>query len=1412
MNKKRIIGAVLTSFVLALGMVIISNPQKHKAEITFATYTNGDADTYYQGISDSKSGNDLLKDLRSLNLSKRQSTVGYSSMGTSPSGQFKYTDYDPATVQYDSNGQPYGTKISSFYTYTSATSWNREHVWPNSHGGGSGGDTGSPYPDADIHMPRPTISSENSSRGNSFFVEGMNHSSNGWDPLTAGYSAESRGEAARITFYCTLVNSKLILCANNTTPSGTDPITGQSFGSGHTMGNLETLLKWTINYPVTQRERNRNEGAEYLQGNRNPFVDHPEYACRIWGSFNSTTQNLCNNASWDIGNSVSISQSSISLTVEDVANLTATASDGSAITWSSSDNTVAEVSNSGQVTATGPGTCTITASATIEGNAYTATCSVTVSSGGGGDVPGPTEGEYTIVPSDLDGSYPTSVKTYTSSDGLSFSAKQVMNQQSKVQFKKNEGTLYNNNELNLLSINFSNLANGTPIVYGGNSKNPTSNTITPTNGVYNLSGYKYFTIKASSPYFTCSSITVALGGEDEDKTLSSISIEDQVTEFELGEEFVKPTVIAHYSDNSTADVTSSATCTGYNMSSAGNYTVTVSYTEDEVTKQTTYSIRVVEEVITLDSISVATAPSKTTYTVGEYFDPTGLIINRHYSNGSSDTYSYAGHSYEFTFTPSTSTELTTSNTSVTITYGGMSTTQAITVTAPKTLSSITVSTAPTKTTYTAGEHFDPAGLVITRTYSDSTSDTYTYSGHTSEFSFSPSTSTSLTTSNTSVTITYNNKTCSQSITVNPVPKTLSKIEVANAKTSFGVGDEFSFDGIVTATFSDNSTANVTSEASFSGYDMSTSGSQTVTVSYTYQGHTESTTYPIMVYSGGGETSQSQRISISKSSTYYQTGDICPTGTSSSGSASCDAFDVSWLKNSGTSNISYTYAEIRIYGSHSFTITPKEGYEIENIVITANNSSYANAIGGKALTNCTKDVSDSTVTLSPTDGSSAVGFTQSAQSRVNYIVVNYISTSSGGTDVTLSSIEVSGQKTVYMLDESFVKPTVTATYSDNSTSNVTSEATFSGFDSSMPTDSQTIAVSYTYGSVTKTTSYTISIVASGGGSTGEIEAYVTKTFYVGETISHDDITVVDADSGDETYNFIFNGGVDYQFKYEDAASGGALTTKKFANGIYYEGMFCDLEVQVQRKAKVDAGFSKDISYTDLPTSYQTSTTERTAASGLKFIAYNCANYSSKMQFKSSGGYLQTTQPLDLSTVVINNPTGASLTVYGSTDGYSFSSTISGNNNVYNLTGYSYVKIMKNGSNAGYCGSVTINVGEIENAKNIANYIMYEDTNNQCVSKLGMAIGYLSNLSASELQTFQTSNDYVIATARTRLEAWATNQGKTINYNTGDVTANTKFGDVDEFGEDNNAMLVIIAAIASVSALTILLVIKKKRKYK
>ena len=74
--KRNKIALILTSFVLALsvGTFISVKNTNNEAKVAFATYTNGDGATYYNSIDDSKSGNALLTDLRSLNLSKRKST------------------------------------------------------------------------------------------------------------------------------------------------------------------------------------------------------------------------------------------------------------------------------------------------------------------------------------------------------------------------------------------------------------------------------------------------------------------------------------------------------------------------------------------------------------------------------------------------------------------------------------------------------------------------------------------------------------------------------------------------------------------------------------------------------------------------------------------------------------------------------------------------------------------------------------------------------------------------------------------------------------------------------------------------------------------------------------------------------------------------------------------------------------------------------------------------------------------------------------------------------------------------------------------------------------------------------------------------------------------------------------------
>lgn len=60
------------------------------------------------------------------------------------------------------------------------------------------------------------------------------------------------------------------------------------------------LLEWALRDPVSQKEINRNDSIYKIQGNRNPFIDHPEYAWKIWAyvKFNSSPVTAVNPGSY----------------------------------------------------------------------------------------------------------------------------------------------------------------------------------------------------------------------------------------------------------------------------------------------------------------------------------------------------------------------------------------------------------------------------------------------------------------------------------------------------------------------------------------------------------------------------------------------------------------------------------------------------------------------------------------------------------------------------------------------------------------------------------------------------------------------------------------------------------------------------------------------------------------------------------------------------------------------------------------------------------------------------------------------------------------------------------------------------------------------------------------------------------
>ena len=181
-------------------------------------------------------------------------------------------------------------------------------------------------------------------------------------------------------------------------------------------------------------------------------------------------------------------------------------------------------------------------------------------------------------------------------------------------------------------------------------------TVTFGTAVENVTNIKFaHSATTGSLYFGTVTVT---GEAAATKTLSSIAVSSNHRSFTVGDTFVKETVTATYSDSSTADVTNSATFSGYNMSSAGTQTVTASYTEGGVTKTATYQITV-----------AAPVQYALTYSVN---GDTSVISSGNYTSGTSVTLptasDIAGYIFAGWVASAISTETTTAPTVLTGSY------------------------------------------------------------------------------------------------------------------------------------------------------------------------------------------------------------------------------------------------------------------------------------------------------------------------------------------------------------------------------------------------------------------------------------------------------------------------------------------------------------------------------------------------------------------------------------------------------------------------------------------------------------------------------------------------------------------------------------------------------------------------
>ena len=226
------------------------------------------------------------------------------------------------------------------------------------------------------------------------------------------------------------------------------------------------------------------------------------------------------------------------------------------------------------------------------------------------------------------------------------------------------------------------------------------------------------------------------------------------TAYEIGDTIDLTGMVVHafYSDGTSHEITN-YTYSPHVVSSASDTEVTITYTEDGITKTAIQDITV-GNTPNLVSIAVSTPPTKVIYKAGEYFDPSGMVVTATFDNGT--TKNVSGYTYSPTRT------LQQDDNVITISYTKKgvtkTTTQNITVVY---LTSIAITNPPTYTSYYDDEIFNTAGMEVTAYYSDSTSAVIT--------TYSVSPSGALPYGTTSVTISYSEggitKTTTQDVTV-----------------------------------------------------------------------------------------------------------------------------------------------------------------------------------------------------------------------------------------------------------------------------------------------------------------------------------------------------------------------------------------------------------------------------------------------------------------------------------------------------------------------------------------------------------------------------------------------------------------------------------------------------------------------
>lgn len=582
-------------------------------------------------------------------------------------------------------------------------------------------------------------------------------------------------------------------------------------------------------------------------------------------------------------------------------------------------------------------------------------------------------------------------------------------------------------------------------------------------------------------------------------------------------------------------------------------------------------------------------------------------------------------------------------------------------------------------------------------------------------------------------------------------KTLSSITLNtnSVQKSFNVGDSFNYTGLVVTANYSDSTSATVTPTSVSSPDMSSSGNKTVTVTYTEGGVTKTATYTITVTYSGG--GGSEQVTVSTTIADYADNNNWVNSTKYLKVELDDIASASVGVGSTNTGRYYTTGEDwRFYQGES-----------ASLVISVSNGYELDSV------TVTYNVGNTGVLLDENSNAVTSGQAKSVSgSSVTYTVGNTGSATNGQAKITAISV----------------------TYHSTSVS---------------PTPTS-------------------------------INATVTKTYKVGETITKSDITVKD-DLNNIITDFSFANN-NYQFTYSDAASGGALTNKTFTNAITASDMACSLTVQVKREAysapeeqtiTVDGDDFSSVK----ETTSATAKTQTFVADGITFTSTLSYRYNSYLSFKT---YFVSTNNYATDSV-FSNQTKFDTTIVdvafnlGGNNKPTISHTLEFSNDpsdsnswtTVNDGNFFYFRIRYVGTFSGYVNisSVVVTLNGAETTENVANYIMYEDTNGQCEDvgntkgKFSIAANHFENMSKADRNTFMNSNDYVISTARTRLQAWAAHLNKTITIVNGDyvISSNKSTFSIIKDGDNNVAMIIVIALFSASLLFSTAILLKRKKEH-